>query len=207
MRVELGAALQVPQAGGEVGNRAWRQGRPGRRRRRHGDDDQVEAPRGEIAGRPHEARVEHRAQRQDQGLGRQDARRDQVEVASHVAEHDGGVQERVEQALELRPAGARLHPAELAAVLDQPHAVLAGEIGGGQVGGAPHGGVDDRGAGRAHLGERVEQQDDVGVALVMMLGDVQGAVPQRRPPVHVADVIARCEGPDVAGLDPLALGR
>ena len=56
----------------------------------------------------------------------------------------------------------------------------------------------------ADLGERVEHQHHVGVALTVMLGDVERAEPQRGAPVHLADPVARHELTDVAGLDPLA---
>ena len=123
----------------------------------------------------------------------------------HVREDDRGVQQRVEQPLELRAAGARPHPAQLAAVLDQADAVLAREIGRGERGGAARRDVDDRRAVRPHVRQRVEQEHDVGVPLPVMLGDVQRAEPQGGAPVHVADVIARREGPDVARLDAFAL--
>ena len=49
------------------------------------------------------------------------------------------------------------------------------------------------------------EQDDVGVPLRMMLRDVQRPEAEGRAPVDVADLIARGEAADVAGLEPLAL--
>ena len=105
----------------------------------------------------------------------------------------------------LGAARARPHPAGLAAVLDQADAVLAGEIGRGERGRAPGRRVHDRPALRAHLGQGIEQEDHVGVPLLVIPRDMERAELQRGAPVHVPDLIAGREGPDVAGLDAFSL--
>ena len=141
--VELGTTLQRPEPRRHVGHRGPAYRGAGRRDRRDRDDEEIEAPRGEVGRGPHEAPIEQRAQRHHQGLRRQDARRHQIEVAIDVGEDDRRAQQRIEQTLEMGAARARPHPAGLAAVLDQADAVLAGEIGRGERGRAAGRGVDD----------------------------------------------------------------
>ena len=71
----------------------------------------------------------------------------------------------------------------------------------------PRGDVDNRAAAQPHVGQRVEQQHNVGVALPVMLRHVQRAQAQGSAPVDVSDVIARGEWADVTRLDALALRR
>ena len=64
--------------------------------------------------------------------------------------------------------------------------------------------IERRRGRRADLGQRVEHQDDVGVALPLMLRDVERAQAQRGAPVHLPDPVAGRERPNVTGLDALA---
>ena len=121
-----------------------------------------------------------------------------------MREHNGRAKQRLEQALLLRPAGARLHPAEHATVLDEPHAIPASQVGRRQRAGAAHRGVDDRHPVRPDVRQRVDHDDDVGVALRVVLGDVELAEPQGRAPVHVPDLIAWRERADLSRLDAVA---
>ena len=55
------------------------------------------------------------------------------------------------------------------------------------------------------LGERVDEQDHVGVPLGVALVHPQVAAPRARPPVDALQRVARRPRPDVGELDPLAL--
>ena len=59
----------------------------------------------------------------------------------------------------------------------------------------------------AGIGESVEQENDIGVSLLLETGDVKLAAAQRGPPIDPANTIARGEEPDIAGLDPVAQPR
>ena len=127
-----GPALERPQATRQVD--AGR--RPRRaldeRDRRGAQDHEIEAAGGEVDHGLLEVRVEQRADRDDEGLGRQHAPRHERDIRSHVAEHHVGAEERLEQALVLRASGARANPAERPAVLDQPDPILPRKVRPGQ---------------------------------------------------------------------------
>ena len=114
-----------------------------------------------------------------------------------------GPRQRLRDALVLRAPRRRPHPVDEPAIGDEADAVLAREVrrrqrrrrAGAEV---------ERGPRRAaHLGERVEHQHHVGVALPVPLRHVERAQTQGGAPVHLSHAIAGRERTDVAGLDAL----
>jgi hypothetical protein len=75
----------------------------------------------------------------------------------------------------------------------------------GERGRGSHRHVERPMAAGAHVGERVEEKDDVGVPLWMLLIDVKFAASRCRTPVDAADTVAGSPSPNVRELDPIAL--
>ena len=105
-------------------------------------------------------------------LGRQRPRRDHVDVLPRVAELDPGLEQRVDEAVALHEPAAGLEPAQDAAEGDEPDPVAALEVRLGERRRGPHGLLERALVRRRRgLGEAVEEQDDVGVALRVTLVD------------------------------------
>src|SRR6266567_3802454 len=105
---------------------------PRRLDRRDRDDHEIEAASREIQRRVDEPSVEQRAQRNDQRLRRQLLGGQEFELLDGVAEIDRSREQCLDQAFPLAVTGSRLQPAQIAAVLDKPEAVLARKISTGE---------------------------------------------------------------------------
>ena len=86
-------------------------------------DDEVVAAAAEVDQRGNRALVEERRERDDERTRRQRARRDHVDVLPRVAELDARLEQRVDEAVALHDARARLEPAQDAAERDEADAV------------------------------------------------------------------------------------
>ncbi len=175
------------------------------RDRRDLDEGEVEAARAQVHQRARGAVVEQRRQRDHERLRRERPRRDDVEVLPCVVEDDLRVEQRIDDPVELRHAGRGQQPVEDAAEADQADAVLVLEVVLDERGRGAHGAVERGLVLTARLRERVEEEDDVGVALGVKLVHPQLAAPRARPPVDPPDAVSGHELTQVGELDSLAL--
>ncbi len=95
---------------------------------------------------------------------------------------------------------------EEAAEADEPHPVLALQIDAGERRGGAHGAIVRAPPLGAHLGEGVEEEDDVGVPLWVLLVDPERAAERGRAPVDAPQPVPRLPLAQVGELDPLAAG-
>ena len=137
--------------------------------------------------------------------GGSDARGDDRDVLPRVVEDDLRREQRVDDPVALTDAHPGRQPAEDAAERDEPDAVTALEVAGGERRGRAYGQIEGRAPARARVGERVEEEDHVGVPLGMALVDDEHVAPGARPPVDRADAVARRELAQVGELEPFAL--
>ena len=157
----------------------------------------------EIEQRRDRPLVEERRHGDHERLRRQRARRDHVDVLPGVAELDAGLEQRVDQAVALDQAAARLEPAQDAAERDEADAVATLEVPAGQRRRCAHGALERAVVlvAAARLGEAVEEEDDVGVPIGVTLVDDELAAAGARPPVDRAKAIAGHEGACVGELE------
>ena len=123
-----------------------------------------------------------------------------------VGERHLGCDQRVGDAVVLRPAGRGQQPLHDAAEADDADAVAPLEVLVRERRGGAHGQVERALALAPHLGEAVEEEDDVAVPLRVLLVHVQLAAARADAPVHAAHAVARRERPQVGELDALAAG-
>src|SRR5439155_17329077 len=101
---------------------------------------------------------------------------------------------------ELRRTGRRQEPVEGAAERDEAHAVLLPEVASRERGGASKRIVERACARLTELREGVEEDDDVGVPLGVVLVDPELPAPRAGTPVDAAGAVARHERPEGGGL-------
>src|SRR5207248_9501430 len=98
-----------------------------------------------------------------------------------------------------------LEQREKAAEAHEPDAVLPPKVAMRERRRRAHAQVEGPASAGLRVGERVEKEDDVGVALGALFVHPQLAAARRRAPVDSARAIARRPGADVGELDPVAL--
>ena len=168
---------------------------------RHLDHGQIAAPAldpGQQAGRP---RVDQRGQGDHVRPGRKGLRRDDGQAALGERHHHLGVEDGVDQPVELARAEPRHDPVEVAAEAHQPDPVLHTEVGPAQ----RHDRLDRHAERRvevlADLDERVEQQHDVGAAVGVTVAHEPRAPTGADPPVDRPHPVARRPRPGLGVLD------
>ena len=148
-----------------------------------------------------------RAEREHERSRRQRPRRDHVEVLPRVAEQDLGVEQRVDDPVELRRPGGHRQPVQDAAERDEPDTVLLAQVERRERRSRSDADVERPQVGPPRLGEGVEKDDDVGVPLRMRLVHPRLTAPRRGPPVHAPHAVAVRERAQIRELDPFAADR
>ena len=157
----------------------------------------------EVDERSDRALVEQRRDGDHERARRQGPRRDHVHVLPRVAELDAGLEQRVDEPVLLHEAAPGLEPAQHAAEGDEPDAVAALEEAARERGGDPDRVLERALAATSRLGEAVEEDDDVGVALGMSLVDDEAATASGRAPVDRANEVTGHERTRVGELEAL----
>ena len=137
--------------------------------------------------------------------GREDPRRNHVDVAPRVGRLHSRLEHRLDEAVALRRAHPRLQPAQHAAEADEPDAVTMLEVPGRERRGGANRVFEHAPIRAAHVREAVDEEHDVCVPLGMALVDDEPLVACGGPPVDRSDPVARHEVPDVRVLDAVAL--
>ena len=132
-------------------------------------------------------------------------RRDHADVPPDVREHDLGVEQRLDDPVQLNGSERGLEPVDGAAEAQQPHLVAAPQVRVGEPGGRAHRLVERPRGPEPRLGERIEEQHGGRVSLRMLLVDDERAAARRRLPVHTSHAVAGLIEPEIGELDPLAL--
>ncbi len=141
------------------------------RHRRDLDHGHVESAAPEIGERGERTVVQQRGERHDERLRGKRSPRDDVDVLPGVAEHDLGVEQRVDDAVALHDPGRRCQPVEDPAEDDEADTVTVGEVALGERGGRTDREIERPCVLPASLDEGVEEDDDVRVALRVELVD------------------------------------
>ena len=170
------------------------------------DDDQVVAAGAQVEQRSGGTVVEEWRDREHQRLRRERPRRQHVDAAHGIAEDDVASQQRVDDGVELTRPRLRQQPAEKAAEADEPDAVLPLQVPVRERRRRAHRAVVRAPAVRAHLGEGVEEEDDVGVPLLVLLVHPERAAKRGRTPVDASHTVARLPLAEIGELDPLTAG-
>src|SRR6185312_17495757 len=131
---------------------------------------------------------------------------DVVDRLPRMAERDLGVEERVDDPVELDEPASGLEPTQVAAEGDEPDAIAASRIAVGERGGRAYRLVERARRTVAHLREAVHEENDVDVPLRVLLVHPELAAPRARAPVDPPDAVAEGERPEVGELQSLALG-
>ena len=138
-------------------------------------------------------------------LRREDSSRDHVDVAPRVRRLDARLEHRLDQAVALRRAHAGLQPPKHAAEADEADAVATLEVAGRERRCGSHRLLEHAPVGAAHIGEAVDEEHDVGVALGVALVDDEPLPTGGCAPVDRAHAVAGHEVADVRVLDAVAL--
>ena len=128
-----------------------------------------------------------------------------MDVLPRVVQNDLRVEQRVDDAVELRRAGRRKQPVEHPAERHESDAILVTQIPRRERCSSSHRIVQRAAPLRARFGERVDDEDHIRVAFRMLLVDPKLSPSRGRAPVDVPDTIAGDERAKICELDPLGL--
>jgi hypothetical protein len=169
------------------------------------DDRQVEASCPQVEQRLDPPTVEQRRERDHQGLGGQGPGRQPLDVGPGEAEHHLGVDQRVQDPVELCRAHLRHQPSQHPAEAHQPDPVLLLQEVARQGQGRPEREIEGPGPAQPQVAEGVQEEHDVRVAFGVELVHVELAPERAETPVDAPDPVAGHERTDVRELDPVAL--
>ncbi len=193
-----GGAVQPPQP-----ERQRRCGQPRVGRRlvpQDVDNDQGHAALAQVGDRAEGAPVEQRREKHHERARRQRGARNAIQVGRDLT-GEAHAERHLHDPVELPGAGRRGQPLEHAAEHDHADPVAGAQVRGGQPGRAPDRDVQRGVTGRAHVGERVDHDDQVRRAQGRPLVDERLAKPAGHRPVHVAQPVPGLVAPDAEELD------